>query len=685
MRSSFFRTSRLNAGRQLEANTHRSLCEVLETRRLLSVTAAEAADGISQAEQDVVGTYTGELRLRRGDDEGRRLYDMTLRITDQDDDGSVDGSITLEPRGATGTSEEQTSTFENGEFGAAPKWRMHLTLNLDGDFDGLFDGHVNPNNEDRIEGGLRDAENRRFGSFKLDRTDDGGGNGGSPTPTPTTPTPPTTPPPGTQPGGPGFPIGGGAGFAVLEVNAETGVNITNINQALNLLDDFNTAQAGDAADSDDADAIAQYSVGQINFGPSGEQFLTAGEQFGHDNIAVEAVGVVSLTDPAGTASQQFTLGVASGGAARVFVNDVQVLDLTADDVDGTEEALVTLQNGDVIRVVHAEVDSAAGTEQLQLFVRDPANNLVAVGAEGSGIAITAPQTPPGPVTGQPGTGQPGTGQPGTGEPGTGQPGTGEPGTGTPGTGEPGTGQPGTGEPGTGTPGTGEPGTGQPGTGTPGTGEPGTGQPGTGQPGTGEPGTGEPVTPIPTFPIPGFPEFPGFPTPDDGTGGGGGGGEDNGGGVIVTPIEPTIPAPDLGGGDGTDGNFPPAGPGTPGSGPGSNGSGPGTTGDNTGVGDNPGGPAVGQIPGNSNSPTAGDNTSGAGTDAGGGTNTGTGSGFGAGTGGTTGGLTPVTSVSGATLTSAEGGLSALFSEARIEMPSPAGGNSFTGIGRTLRSL
>ena len=63
MRSLLFRAPRWSAERQRQqprVDAHRPpACEILENRRLLSVTAAEAADGISPQELNVVGTYTG--------------------------------------------------------------------------------------------------------------------------------------------------------------------------------------------------------------------------------------------------------------------------------------------------------------------------------------------------------------------------------------------------------------------------------------------------------------------------------------------------------------------------------------------------------------------------------------------------------------------------------------------------
>src|SRR5687768_16505472 len=90
----------------------RARLETLERRCLLSGTGADTpavqtlsaapvsaallgADdgGFSRQEFDATGTFSGELRLRRRDEEGRRVYAMTLRITSQDESGNVSGTI----------------------------------------------------------------------------------------------------------------------------------------------------------------------------------------------------------------------------------------------------------------------------------------------------------------------------------------------------------------------------------------------------------------------------------------------------------------------------------------------------------------------------------------------------------------------------------------------------------------
>ena len=177
--------------------------ETLENRCLLSASVTQAPvsaatlpdvpeldandNGFSQDEFDARGTFTGELKLRRRDDEGRRTYALTLRITSQDEFGNVSGTLSGEQFGET--------TFD-GIFAPARKWFYHLTLPFEGESDsdgrfggtdarGLFDGHFNPRNFDQVSGGIRDEDNRKFGSFKLNRASspgdgdgDGDGDGG---------------------------------------------------------------------------------------------------------------------------------------------------------------------------------------------------------------------------------------------------------------------------------------------------------------------------------------------------------------------------------------------------------------------------------------------------------------------------------------------------------------------------
>src|SRR5688572_32350991 len=85
-------------------------CETLENRCLL---ASVGADGYSRAEFDAVGTYEGEVRLRRADDQGRRTYNVTLQITSQDDQGMVSGTF---------SGDFGDSSFANGLFKTAPRW-----------------------------------------------------------------------------------------------------------------------------------------------------------------------------------------------------------------------------------------------------------------------------------------------------------------------------------------------------------------------------------------------------------------------------------------------------------------------------------------------------------------------------------------------------------------------------------
>src|SRR5687768_13434579 len=153
-------------GRSLARPVSLSWCEPLEYRRLFAVTAGQAADGISPDELDATGVYEGTLRLRRADDQGRRDYNMTLEITDQGN-GTVDGTVTIEPQDSTG-GEEQTGTFSNGDFSSSPNWRLHIFADLSGEFDGLLDGHFLVSDEDHFAGGLRNAQNQRFGTFQLD-------------------------------------------------------------------------------------------------------------------------------------------------------------------------------------------------------------------------------------------------------------------------------------------------------------------------------------------------------------------------------------------------------------------------------------------------------------------------------------------------------------------------------------
>src|SRR5687768_14226006 len=99
------------AGRRSSVGTvdRRARLEVLENRCLLSATITHAPvsaaalpeipeldaddNGFSRDEFDATGTFTGELRLRRRDSEGRRVYALTLNIDSQDDFGNVAGTL----------------------------------------------------------------------------------------------------------------------------------------------------------------------------------------------------------------------------------------------------------------------------------------------------------------------------------------------------------------------------------------------------------------------------------------------------------------------------------------------------------------------------------------------------------------------------------------------------------------
>src|SRR5687768_8556919 len=88
-----------------------SSCEKLEDRKLMSVSAA-AEDGIAPSEFDATGTFTGTLRLRRADDQGRRNYTMTLEVNSQSQAGDVDGRVDIAEIG--------DSTYDDGDFSPAP-------------------------------------------------------------------------------------------------------------------------------------------------------------------------------------------------------------------------------------------------------------------------------------------------------------------------------------------------------------------------------------------------------------------------------------------------------------------------------------------------------------------------------------------------------------------------------------
>lgn len=159
----------------------RAVVEPLEHRCLLSVTLAEVVGDTSFVE----GVYSGELRLKQRDDQGRRNVPVTLVITNVDpDDGAVRASIDGDNfDGGSG----------DGAFGRAPRWSRHLQIEftnaggVEDDSDGVIvlDAHFANAANTRIEGALRDGDdNSRIGKIQLNRTGDapdngtGGGNGG---------------------------------------------------------------------------------------------------------------------------------------------------------------------------------------------------------------------------------------------------------------------------------------------------------------------------------------------------------------------------------------------------------------------------------------------------------------------------------------------------------------------------